>query len=274
MNVVRVQVQRLVLVGLVGCLTTFSDPAKAAAILPIWQNAAPPPISDNPLAFEAVTIKPSDPNLSGGTYFRVQGRHVLAVNVSLFDLLSLAYGLHPKQIVNGPRWLDTSRYDIDGVPTMEGRPNRDQQRQLFRALLADRFHLVFHYEQRELPIYALLLDKGGPRLTRTSRQPQDGTNFSYTNQIVLTAKNASMATLADGMQASFLDRPVVDHTGLTDRYDFTLKWTPDDSPARDTPDAPPDLYTAIKEQLGLKLVPTKEEAKALVIDHVEVPSAN
>ena len=145
---------------------------------------------------------------------------------------------------------------------------------MFRALLADRFHLVFHYEQKKLPVYALVLEKGGPKFTRTSRQPQDGTNFSYTNQIVLTVKNASMATVADGMQATFLDRPVLDHTGLTDRYDFTLKWTPDDSPARDTADAPPDVYTAIKEQLGLKLVPMKANAKALVIDHVEAPSAN
>ncbi len=230
--------------------------------------------SDAKLDFEVVTIKPSDPNLSHGTYFRVEGRHVIAVNVSLFDLLSLAYGLHSNQIVNGPRWLDTSRYDIDGVSNLESRPTRDQQKSLFRVLLADRYHLVSHFDERELPVYALTLDKGGPKFTRTTRQPQDRTNFSYTNQIVLTVKNASMATFADGMQASFLDRPVVDRTGLTDRYDFTLMWTPDDSPSKDTADAPPDLYTAIKEQLGLKFVPAKAAAKALVIDHVEMPTAN
>lgn len=230
--------------------------------------------SNTPPAFEAVTIKPSDPSVSGGTYFRVQGHHILAVNVSLFDMLSLAYELHPKQIVNGPKWLDTSRYDIDGVPTLEGRPTREQQRQLFQTLLTDRFHLAFHYEQKELAVYALVVDKSGLKLTPTSHPSQDGTNFSYTNQIVLTVKNATMTTVADGMQASFLDRPVVDQTGLTGRYDFTLKWTPDASPAKDTPDAPPDLYTALKEQLGLKLVSAKAATKVLVIERVESPSAN
>ncbi len=238
------------------------------------QSGSPASGSDVKPAFDVVTIKPSDPDLSRGTYFRLEGRHVVAMNVSVFDLLSFAYGLHPKQIMNSPRWLNTSRYDIDGVPTMEGRPTHDQLRQLFQTLLKDRYHLVFHYEERELPVYALVLDKGGPKFARTSRQPQDATNFSYTNQIVLTVRNASMTTVADGMQASFLDRPVVDRAGLTDRYDFTLKWTPDDSPVRDTADAPPDLFTAIKEQLGLKLVPVKANAKALVIDQVEVPSAN
>lgn len=273
MTVVTVGIRKLFVAALAGLSTAASaaaEPASAQA----EQNAPAPPATNVPLAFEVATIKPSDLSMSRGTYFKVQGHHVLAVNVSLFDLLSLAYGLHPKQVVNGLKWFDTRKYDIDGVPTIEGRPTHDQQRQMFQRLLADRFHLTFHYEQRELSVYALSLDKGGPKLTPTTRQPSDGTNFSYTNQVVLTVKNASMATVADGMQASFLDRPVVDHTGLTGRYDFTLKWTPDDSPARDAPDAPPDLYGAIREQLGLRLVPTSANAKALVIDHVEVPSSN
>ena len=273
MNVIQIGLRKLFFAALVGLFTAASAPAEPA-FAQAEQNAPASPSTNVPLAFEVATIKPSDQSLSRGTYFRVEGHHVLAVNVSLFDLLSLAYEVHPKQVVNGPKWLETSKYDIDGVPTFEGRPTHDQQRQMFQRLLADRFHLTFDYEQRELSVYALSLDKGGPKLTPTSRQPTDGTNFSYTNEIVLTVKNASMATFADGMQASFLDRPVVDHTGLTGRYDFTLKWTPDDSPARDAPDAPPDLYGAIKEQLGLRLVPTKANAKALVIDHVEVPSSN
>ena len=232
--------------------------------------------SDRPggLSFEVATVKPTELGTSSGKYFRVVGRHLVAVNVTVFDLISLAYGVHPKQIVNGPKWMDASSFDIDGVPKLEGRPTIDEQRALYRSLLADRFHLMLHSEQREMPVYSLELDRGGPKLTRTTRQPQDATNFSYTNQIVVTVKNASMGTFSDGMQATFLDRPVVDKTGLGDRYDFTLKWTPDDSPARDTPDAPPDLYTAIKEQLGLKFIPEKSTARALVVDHVDTPTAN
>lgn len=263
MNVLPPRVHRLVLLSLLGVSTALS--AQTQSVLSS---------TSSPVTFEAVTIKPSDPNQSSGTYFRVQGHHVIAANVSLFDLLSFAYELHPKQIVNGPKWLDTATYNIDGVPALGARPTRDQQRQLFQSLLTDRFHLACHYEQRELSVYALVLDKGGPKFSPTTRQPQDSTNFSYTNQIVLTVKNATMATVADGMQASFLNRPVVDRTGLTGHYDFTLKWTSDDSPTKDTPEAPPDLYTAIKEQLGLKLIPTKAIARALVVDRVDPPSSN
>ena len=273
MTVVRVRVKKLVALAMIVLPVTLSVAPKAV-LSQAEQSSSPTFPSDSHLVFDAVTIKPSDPNVLRGTYFRVEGRRILAANVSLFDLLSFAYGLHLTQIVNGPRWLETMRYDIAGVPAMEGRPNRDQQRQMFRALLRDRYSLVFHDEERELPSYSLVLDKGGPKFAKTNRQPQDGTNFSYTNQVVLTVKNASMATIADGLQASFLDRPVVDHTGLRERYDFTLAWTPDDSPTRDAADAPPGLYTAIKEQLGLKIVPVKALVKALVIEHVDAPSTN
>jgi uncharacterized protein (TIGR03435 family) len=226
------------------------------------------------LVFDVATIKPSDPKVSSGTFFTVKGSHVLAVNVDLLDLISFAYSLHIKQIVNAPAWLQTDKFDIDGVPNMTGRPNHDQQRQLYQSLLADRLHLVFHYETRELPVYALTVEKSGPKLVKTDRQPTDGTTFTYTNAVVVTAKNASMAVVADGMQAIFMDRPVVDQTGLKDRYDFILKWTPDEAPASNDPSAPPGLYTAIKEQLGLKLAPTKAPVTALVVDDVQKPSAN
>jgi uncharacterized protein (TIGR03435 family) len=154
---------------------------------------------------------------------------------------------------------------------------------MIQKLLATRFKLAFHHEQRELAVYAIVIGKDGPRLTTTDRKPSDSTNFSYTNRVVLTVRNATMADFADGMQASFMDRPVVDQTGLADRYDFLLKWTPDESrsglgeklpPTADDPNAPPGLYTAIQEQLGLKLVSTKAPVDVLVIDHIEMPSEN
>jgi uncharacterized protein (TIGR03435 family) len=247
------------------------------------QAKLPPMAVDAKPGFDVATIKRTDPAISSGTFFTNRGSHIIAVNTNGNDLVSLAYGLHTKQIVNGPSWLLTARFDIDGIPDVEGRPNHDQVRLMIQKLLATRFKLAFHHEQRELAVYAIIIGYNGPKLTKTDRKPSDNTNFSYTNRVVLTVRNATMADFADGMQASFMDRPVVDHTGLTERYDFLLKWTPDESqsglgekvsPPADDPNAPPGLYTAIQEQLGLKLVSTKAPVDVLVIDHIEMPSEN
>ena len=246
-----------------------------AKLLPMAVDAKP--------GFDVATIKRTEPNISSGTFFTIRGSHVIAVNTNGNDLVSLAYGLHSKQIVNGPPWLLTARFDIEGVPDVEGRPNHDQVKLMIQKLLATRFKLAVHHEQRELAVYAIIIGKNGPKLTKTDRKPSDNTNFSYTNRVVLTVRNATMADFADGMQASFMDRPVVNQTGLTDRYDFLLKWTPDGSqsglgekmpPPADDANAPPGLYTAIQEQLGLKLVSTKAPVDVLVIDHIEMPSEN
>jgi uncharacterized protein (TIGR03435 family) len=247
------------------------------------QAKLPPMAVDAKPGFDVATIKRTEPNISSGTFFTIRGSHVIAVNTNGNDLVSLAYGLHSKQIVNGPPWLLTARFDIEGVPDVEGRPNHDQVKLMIQKLLATRFKLVLHHEQRELAVYAIIIGKNGPKLTKTDRKPSDNTNFSYTNRVVLTVRNATMADFADGMQASFMDRPVVNQTGLTDRYDFLLKWTPDGSqsglgekmpPPADDANAPPGLYTAIEEQLGLKLVSTKAPVDVLVIDHIEMPSEN
>jgi uncharacterized protein (TIGR03435 family) len=178
--------------------------------------------------------------------------------------------------VDGPPWLLSDRFDIDGVSDVEGRPNHNQLKLMIQKLLTTRFKLTFHHEQRELSVYALTVGKNGPKLTRTDRKPSDSTNFSYTNLVVLTVRNATMADFADGMQASFMDKPVVDQTGLTDRYDFLLRWTPDESQSSGLGEAnlPPDLYTAIQEQLGLRLVSTRAPVEVLVIDRIEKPSEN
>jgi len=246
-----------------------------AKLLPMAVDAKP--------GFDVATIKRTEPNISSGTFFTIRGSHVIAVNTNGNDLVSLAYGLHSKQIVNGPPWLLTARFDIEGVPDVEGRPNHDQVKLMIQKLLATRFKLAVHHEQRELAVYAIIIGKNGPKLTKTDRKPSDNTNFSYTNRVVLTVRNATMADFADGMQASFMDRPVVNQTGLTDRYDFLLKWIPDGSqsglgekmpPPADDANTPPGLYTAIQEQLGLKLISTKAPVDVLVIDHIEMPSEN
>jgi uncharacterized protein (TIGR03435 family) len=252
----------------------------------MWAIPEPPkpmPADAKP-KFDVVTVKPSDPDRPG-KLFTVRGRHVMTINTNLNDLVTFAYGLHAKQIVDAPAWFGTDKFDIDGVPDVEGSPSTQQMKLLIQDALVQRFGLKFHHDQRELAVYALTLAKGGPKMTVTASQPSDPRNFLYRNLGDLRVSNSSMRDFCDGMQGSAMDKPVVDHTGLTDRYDFQLKWTPDDSqfaqfgprpsqPASDDPNAPPSLYTALQEQLGLKMDATKASTDVIVIDKVEKPSAN
>ena len=234
-------------------------------------------------AFEVATIKPSDTSAPHGRFIRNEGRHLIAYNMSIEDLIIYAYALQAKQIAEGSSSLLATHFDIDGVPDISGHPNRNQSRSMFQKLLASRFKLTFHYESRELPAYAIQIAKSGPRLALTSRKPGDGSNFSYACPPVLTVRNYSMSDFAKGMQDAFLDKPVMDQTGLKDHYDFDLKWTPDDAQtycptapasAADAANAPPGIFTAIQGQLGLKLVSIKAPVQVMFIDHIERPSEN
>jgi len=247
--------------------------------------AEPPrqmPVDASP-KFDVATIKPSNPD-GQGQGFDIQGRHVTTVKTTVNNMITFAYELHAKQIVGGPEWLDTERFDVDGVPDMEGTPSVKQFRMLIQSLLADRFKLVFHHDQRELSVYALTVGKNGPKLTETVRKANDLPDFSIGRLGVLTVINVTMRDFCHGMQSVVMDKPVVDQTGLKNRYDFSLTWTPDESqfvqmgaripsPTND-PNAPPGIYTAIQEQLGLKLQATKAPADVIVVDHVEKPSEN
>ena len=251
-----------------------------------WAVPEPPkpmPADATP-KFDVVTIKPSDPN-GRGPLFTIQGRHVMTFGTTVSSLIAFAYSIQTKQLVNAPAWLD-EKYDIDGVPDVEGQPNIKQMRLLIRDALVQRFGLKFHNEQRELAVYALTLAKGGPKtMTVTANKPSDPGNFIFRGPGKLMVTNSTMKDFCDGMQEAVMDKPVVDQTGLTDRYDFNLNWTPDQSqfaamgakippPNIDDPNAPPSLYTALQEQLGLKLESTKANADVMVIDHFDKPSAN
>src|SRR5579872_3766229 len=243
----------------------------------------PPMPGDAKPAFDIATVKPSDTSAPHGSFFRINGRHLVAYNMSVGNLITYAYGIQTSQVVVGNSSLLAKHFDIDGLPDVVGRPNRSQSRLMFQQLLVSRFRLAFHYESHQLPVYAFQIAKGGPKLTLTTRKRDDGTSFSHTCPPVLTYRNYSISEFAKVMQEAFLDRPVVDQTGLKNRYDFDLKWTSDDSqtycPAdsagsHDDPNAPPGIYTAIQEQLGLRLVATKAPAQVMVIDHIETPSEN
>ena len=255
------------------------------AAWPIPEPVKPMAADANP-GLDVATIKPSKPGAQGkGIGFR--GTHFMTMNFDVNDMIAVAYGLHAKQIIGAPDWLGTDLFDIDGVPDVPGRPNIKQQGLMLQKLLADRFALKFHREQRELSVYAIEVGSGGPKMKATVAGPNDGQGFGFRGLGDLTVINMSMKEFATWMQSSVMDKPVVDKTGLTAKYDFTLKWTPDDSqfaqfrgavttppPAGDNPNAPPSLYTAMQEQLGLKFSATKAMDDVIVIDHIEKPSAN
>jgi uncharacterized protein (TIGR03435 family) len=180
--------------------------------------------------------------------------------------------LHPKQIVGAPTWAETEKYDIQAQQGTDTLPNTQQWKGMMCKLLADRFHLVSHPDKREIPVYVLTVAKTGSKLTKSSRDPNDLPGLLVLPSGTLQMGNGTTASLAELLERSAVDRPVVDQTGLTGKYDVSLKWTPSDAPP--AADAPPDLYTAIQEQLGLKLVATKALDDVFVIDHVEHPSQN
>jgi uncharacterized protein (TIGR03435 family) len=249
-----------------------------------------PPARPKPMAadanpvFEVATIKPSKPDRQGKG-FRIQGRRFTTVNTSVSDLITFAYDMQARQITGGPAWLETDKYDLTAEPDGEGQPDLKQWKIMFQKLLADRFQLTFHRDKKELAVYALTVGKTGPKLTKSGGDPNGIPGLGFTGLGTFFARNANMTDFAGVMQTTALDRPVVDQTGLTGRYDFALKWTPDEfqfpgmsragaPPPAENGEVPPDLYTAIQQQLGLKLESTKAPADVLVIDRVAKPSEN
>jgi len=248
-----------------------------------------PPVRLKPMAadatpvFEVATIKPSRPETQGKGIM-VRGRNFSTVNTSLSDLITFAYALHARQITEGPAWLESEKYDLTAKPDAEGQPNDKQWKTMLQKLLADRFKLTFHRDKKELSVFAIVVGKNGPKLTKSAGDPNGLPGLFFRGLGDLPARNATMADFAGVMQTAVLDRPVVDQTGLSGRFDFELKWTPDETqfgglgvrvPApSDDPSAPPDLFTAIQQQLGLKLQPTKAPVEVLVVDRVEKPSEN
>lgn len=233
-----------------------------------------PMAADAHPSFEVATIRPADPNKTNGNFI-VGGHRLVIEGQTVNDLISFAYAVHRKQIVDGPPWLETERFDIDGQADQPGVANLHQVQEMLQELLKDRFNLKLHREKRDLPIYAITLAKGGPKLAPSAANAyglptQSGHGHGGQQQRKFT--NNSMSDFALGMQA-YMDRPVINETGLSGRYDFTLRWTPDNVPTNE-PGAPPGIFTAIQEQLGLKLEATKGPANVLVIDHIEKPSAN
>jgi uncharacterized protein (TIGR03435 family) len=255
-----------------------------------WAIPEPPPppkvmAADAIPVFEVATIKPSKPDARFSILVNPSGI-LTTTDCSLSDLVKFAYDLHPRQITGGPAWLETEKYDITAKADVAGVPSIKQLKAMTQKLLADRFQLKFHRDKKELSVYAITVSKTGAKIAKNEGNPNGLPGFGGGPR-GLNVRNATMAEFASMLQANILEKPVVDQTGLAStRYDFILKWTPDGTqpqlagaganvpPTSDNADAPPDLFTAFQQQLGLKLESTKAPVDVLVIDRVEKPSAN
>ncbi|WP_263380258.1 TIGR03435 family protein [Granulicella paludicola] len=189
-------------------------------------------------------------------------------------LIAFAYSVNPRQIVEGPGSLLEKHFDMSGTTNLTTDATRPQEQQLVRQLLTERFGLKFHREAREMPAYALQVLKGGPKLIAAAdigAQPIERTSGNDSER----TESYTSSTVADFLviKQLFMDRPLVDQTGLTGRYDFKLTYTFGDAPSLDANAAPP-MFTAIKEQLGLKFEPVKAAVEVMVIDHLEQPTEN
>ncbi|HXP87209.1 MAG TPA: TIGR03435 family protein [Bryobacteraceae bacterium] len=259
-------------------------------------------------AFDVASIKPSDPAkaVRTGVGFLIQpGGRFTATDATLQQLIGFAYyddAGAQREIAGGPSWLGSERYTIEAKadsalaipPGPDGGPAAGflaqtgpfgQTRLMIQSLLAERFKLALHRETKEEQVYELVVAKGGSKLKETA-EPGNLIPFSTFSRGRLVAMRVPISFLA--VQLKFLlGRSVIDKSGLTGKYDFELKWTPDPGPTPydrpGGPDAPnppppdpngPSIFTALQEQLGLRLESAKGPVEILVIDHAERPDAN
>jgi len=276
----------IVLVGSL-LIAVASDPTSAqqGSLAEPAQTGSPKPMADPNPSFEVATIKPADPS-DPGRYFRVAGRVYYAHDASLADLIDLCYGVHPSQIIDAPAWVRADKFDLVGTQPGEDEPSGNQWVAMIRNLLTDRFALKLRREQRDLASYVLTVDKSGPKNLRpsTSTNPNPSLEFNRApNGVVLPARNAALGQFCQMMQQVVLDRPVVDRTGLNGRFDFELAFLPNESQfdghppvtaSQVTGEPAPDLFEAIRAQLGLKLEAAKVPTSVLVLEHAERPTAN
>jgi uncharacterized protein (TIGR03435 family) len=234
--------------------------------------------------FEVATIKPVQPDAKAGRYITMQGMDRFVVkDYTLKLLIAAAYNLSPKTISGGPGWVDADHYDIVALTPGETRPTQPEQMAMLRALLTERFKLNFHRQEKEFSIYVLEVEKGGLKLKESTAQASDPAQLIstvYPQHLHLPARNATMGDFAALLQRAVLDRPVVDRTGLTGRYDFDLDWAPDETqfggevPVASADAQEPPFFAAIEQQLGLRIEATRGTVPAFVIDGVEHPTAD
>ncbi len=206
--------------------------------------------------------------------------HFKAQNVTALALIQWAFGMAETRIDGGPAWMRAKKFDMEAkadpavdeqMRALDSGEARQRKQRMLQALLADRFALKTHEETRTLPLYALVVAKGGPRI---GAPKLNGTVINTGNSTLTVQGEHSLQMLAEQLSRT-LGRVVEDKTGLDGRFELKLKWAQDDGAAPgQSAESGPSLFTALEEQLGLKLEPGKGPVTILVVDHIELPSEN
>jgi uncharacterized protein (TIGR03435 family) len=246
----------------------------------LWSSAALGQSTAVRPAFEVASVKPSKPGTPGFIGPAPGGQRFTATNASVRMLIIMAYNITDRQVSGGPGWIASEGYDIDAKA--ERPTTREQLYLMLQTLLADRFQLTLRRETREMPVYALVVDKAGSKLKR--HESQDGVppviKGGGRGQVVF--QNVPVSRLSWFLSTQ-VGRSVIDKTGLTGNYDFTLEWTRDSpskdqgsdaSPAVATDLGGPGIMTAVREQLGLRLESEKGPTEFLTIEHAKKPAEN
>jgi uncharacterized protein (TIGR03435 family) len=250
-----------------------SASAQTAATAPVAASTPSP-------AYDVMTIKPNN-SASGGTDIDTDDGHFVATNVSLKLLLEEVYDIKQDLITGLAGAIDSARFDISAKIS---EPDHDalkqltpeQQRKLLLPLLLERFQLKTHTETKDLPVYELVLLPGGPKFKASADQTEDSNGDTSVHgtrtHADLTAKAVPMGAFSRAI-AGWVHRTVIDKTGLKGNFDLKLQWSNDENPDSGAEQAP-SIFTAVQEQLGLKLRPAKGPVETLIVDHAAMPTDN
>jgi uncharacterized protein (TIGR03435 family) len=250
--------------------------------------AGPSPQGTGPAkswSYAAVSVKP-DKSGTDGLLTMMRGDVYSGKNMRIVNLVSQAYGIKQDLIFGMPGWTDGAHFDVEAKMSPDdteafSQLSREEKsaasKVLLLGILEERFHLRAHVETRQLPVYDLMIAKGGLKMKAASDQKNPGGLLRFGDGM-LADQGIEISTLT-GQLTSLIHRMVIDKTGLKGRFDLTLKYSPDrDAPAGADNGGPqddaPSIFTALEEQLGLKLQPDKGPVDTVVIDHVEQPTEN
>ncbi len=273
-------------IAYIAILATAGASAQTGSVPAQWADTSS---SDIP-RFDVISVKP-DNNPNAISHARVDADGLGAENVTVHMLLMESYQLNENQLVGEPSWAKTDRFDIEAkvagpdVAKLATLSTRDR-RSMFRQVLSDQFHLTTHVETRQLPVYVVTVAKGGPKFKQHVPDPahpdhENGSGWFNWSRGKLTAQGPAMSYFLYALSLE-LHRTFVDKTGLTGNYDFNLEWTPDDIAASSDGNSSsaqsaegnsaPSIFTAIQEQLGLKLKSAKVPVQVMVVDNVTRPT--
>jgi uncharacterized protein (TIGR03435 family) len=252
--------------------------AQAASAKP--SATASPPVFD----VAAIHLHESQPHEHNSIWSSPFDGNFKAENISVLALIHWAYEMPETRILGAPAWASETHFNIDAaadpsidqqLKSMTSDAGRKQKEEMVQALLADRFKLVTHTETRDLPIYALVVAKGGAKLGPVQ---ESGSFVNIWNGRIDLQMSNSVSVLAEELSEE-VGRDVMDKTGISGRYHLMLRWTPDDAAGPSSgngagADSGPSIFTALEEQLGLKLEPARGPVRVLVIDRIERPSEN